>query len=171
LLSNINPDFSLVIDSFADPVGWFGPNGAAVRDDLLRDTLKTAFADVRSLLGPDVGTWRWGTLSMQEFVHPLGGPNVGPTPVGGSYHTVRPSMYHPWNHRLIVGATFKMALDVGGWDNSLAINAPGQSGDERSPHYQDLVSTYTAGGAFPLLYSRTEVERHAAQRIRLVPSR
>lgn len=171
MLRSINPDFSLVIDSLADPVGWFGPNGVAVRDELLLSTLKTAFADVRSQQGPDPATWQWGRVHMQEFVHPLGGPNVGPTPIGGSYHTIHPSFYHPLNHRQIVGATFKMSLDVGRWDNSLAINAPGQSGDERSPHYQDLMPTYTAGSAFPLLYSRAEVEKHADQRIRLVPSR
>ncbi|WP_018681860.1 penicillin acylase family protein [Actinokineospora enzanensis] len=171
MVRNINPDFSLVIASFADPVRWFGPDGAAVRDDLLRTTLKTAFADVRAQLGPDTATWQWGRMHLQEFVHPLGAPNVGPTPIGGSYHTIHPSFYNPMTHRQVIGATFKMSLDVGGWDNSLAINAPGQSGDERSRHYRDLMPTYTAGRAFPLLYSRSEVEKHADRRIRLVPSR
>jgi penicillin G amidase len=168
--STINPDFSLVIDSFAHPDDWFGPNGAAARDALILSTLKDAFADVRSTLGPDPATWRWGRLSFVRFDHPLGVPSVGPVPTGGSYHTIHPSMYHPVTHQQIIGATFKMALDVGGWDNSLAINAPGQSGDERSPHYQDLLPDYTAGEAFPLLYSRTEIEKHAEQRFRLVPA-
>ena len=171
LVRTINPDFSLVIASFADPAGWLGPDGAAVRDKLILDTLPLAFRDVAGKLGTDPSTWRWGSLHYQEFVHPLGGPNVGPTPVGGSYHTIHPSFFHPLTYQQIIGATFKMALDVGNWNGSSAINAPGQSGDPRSPHYSDLNALWASGGAFPLLYSRSEVERNLDVRIRLEPAR
>ena len=171
LVRTINPDFSLVIASFVDPAGWLGPDGAAVRDKLILDTLPLAFRDVAGKLGPDPSTWRWGSLHYQEFVHPLGGPNVGPTPVGGSYHTIHPSFFHPLTYQQIIGATFKMALDVGNWNGSSAINAPGQSGDPRSPHYSDLNALWASGGAFPLLYSRSEVERNLDVRIRLEPAR
>ncbi|WAL68616.1 penicillin acylase family protein [Amycolatopsis cynarae] len=170
LARTINPDFSLIISSFADPSSWLGPDGAAVRDKLILDTLPLAFRDVAGKLGTDPSAWRWGALHYQEFVHPLGGPNVGPTPVGGSYHTVHPSFYHPLTYQQIIGATFKMALDVGNWDGSYTINAPGQSGDPRSPHYRDLYELWASGGTFPLLYSRPEVERNLDVRIRLVPS-
>ncbi|TDF92495.1 penicillin acylase family protein [Arthrobacter terricola] len=36
--------------------------------------------------------------------------------------------------------------------------APGQSGDPRSPHYADLLSTWANGESFPLLYSRSAIE-------------
>jgi penicillin amidase len=62
-----------------------------------------------------------------------------------------------------------MVLDVGQWDNSRAINAPGQSGDPRSPHYRDLAERWRSGEYFPLLYSRAQVERYAASRITLRP--
>jgi penicillin G amidase len=170
LASNINPDVSMVIDAFADPAAWLGPDGAAVRDKLILDTLPVAFRDVASQLGTDTSTWRWGSLHHQEFKHPLGGPNVGPTPVGGSYHTIHPSFFHPLTYAQIIGATFKMALDVGNWNGSAAINAPGQSGDPRSPHYSDLNGLWASGGSFPLLYSRSEVERNLDVRIRLEPA-
>jgi len=141
-----------------------------VRDKLILDTLPLAFRDVAGKLGPDPAAWRWGSLHYQEFVHPLGGPNVGPTPVGGSYHTIHPSFFHPLTYQQIIGATFKMALDVGNWNGSSAINAPGQSGDPRSPHYRDLNDLWASGGAFPLLYSRSEVERNLDVRIRLEPA-
>ncbi|MEJ0064985.1 MAG: penicillin acylase family protein [Caulobacteraceae bacterium] len=38
----------------------------------------------------------------------------------------------------INGASFRMVVDVGDWDNSRIINSPGQSGDPASPHYDDL---------------------------------
>jgi penicillin amidase len=170
LASNVNPDVSLLIASFADPAKWLGPDGAAVRDKLILDTLPVAFRDVAGLLGTDTSTWHWGSLHHQEFKHPLGSPNVGPNPVGGSYHTIHPSFFHPLTYAQIIGATFKMALDVGNWNGSAAINAPGQSGDPRSPHYSDLNALWASGGSFPLLYSRGEVERNLDVRIRLEPA-
>jgi penicillin amidase len=63
-----------------------------------------------------------------------------------------------------------MVVDVGNWDSSRAMNAPGQSGDPRSAHYGDLFSSWVAGDSFPLLYSRAAVEAHAETRIRLRPA-
>jgi penicillin amidase len=62
-----------------------------------------------------------------------------------------------------------VVVDVGEWDNSLAMNAPGQSGDLRSPHYSDLFPEWAADQAFPLLYSREKVEADTRQRILLEP--
>jgi len=63
-----------------------------------------------------------------------------------------------------------MVVDVGEWDNSVAITTPGQSGDPRSPHYRDLVERWQADEYVPLLYSRTAIERHTERRITLVPA-
>ncbi len=60
-------------------------------------------------------------------------------------------------------------IDVGDWDASVAMNAPGQSGDPRSPHYRDLFADWAADGAFPLLYGRAAVERNTTQVIMLRP--
>jgi penicillin amidase len=170
LVRTINPDLSLVIESLAAPDDWFGDNGAAIRDKLLLDTLGQAFAGVSAQLGADPASWHWGTVHHVEFAHPLGGPNVGPIPVGGSYHTIHPSFFNPFTYQQIIGATFKMVLDVGNWDASYAINAPGQSGDERSAHYSDLSGLWSSGGSFPLLYTQAEIQRNAAARMRLVPA-
>jgi penicillin amidase len=58
---------------------------------------------------------------------------------------------------------------VGNWDASLAVNTPGQSGVPDSPHYRDLAGQWRSGAYFPLLYSRSEVERNAETRIVLLP--
>jgi penicillin amidase len=63
-----------------------------------------------------------------------------------------------------------MVLDVGNWDNSRAVNYPGESGDPYSPHYRDLAGKWLNGTYFPLLYSREAVEKQTEKRIHLLPS-
>ena len=54
-------------------------------------------------------------------------------------------------------------------DNSRMTNAPGQSGDPRSPFYDNLLEGWATEGSFPLLYSRDKVLAHAAITIKLTP--
>jgi penicillin amidase len=62
-------------------------------------------------------------------------------------------------------------VDVGRWDNSWAVNHPGQSGDPASSHYRDLVQLWLKGDYFPLQYTRPAVEKVTEHRIVLVPAR
>jgi penicillin amidase len=62
-----------------------------------------------------------------------------------------------------------MVLDVGQWDNSVAVSVPGQSGDPSSPHYRDLFPLWLSGQYFPLLYSRSAIEQAAERKILLEP--
>ncbi|MFD5393504.1 penicillin acylase family protein [Streptomyces sp. NPDC127097] len=168
---SIDLDLRLVNDSFVRPDDWFGANGARKRDELLLGTLPKAYTEVASKLGADESAWRWGAMHIHVFIHPLGGPNVGPTERGGTFDTVCASYFHypDYPYAEVVGATFKMAIDVGGWDNSRVINAPGQSGDQRSKHYSDLHAKWSAGEYFPLLYSEQAIERNGGMRILLEP--
>jgi len=161
-------DARLLVDALENPERWFGPGGTAVRDELLATTLAAAYREVAGRLGADPRVWKWGALQYTEFAGP-GGANVGPFPRGGSAYTVDASTYDPSTYQQSSGASFKMVLDVGQWDNSRAVNAPGQSGDPRSPHYRDLAERWRSGEYFPLLYSRAQVERYAASRITLRP--
>ena len=49
-------------------------------------------------------------------------------------------------------------MDVGDWDKSLCINAPGQSGDPGSAHYADLAPIWAKGDCVPLLFSAASIE-------------
>jgi penicillin amidase len=148
------------------------------RTDLLLSTLADADETCRSLLGPDPKSWRWGALHHGYFEHPLsaGLPgaaawrDVGPLPKGGSGSTVMNTRYRPSDFRLLGGASFRMVLDVGNWDGSWFINAPGQSGDPRSPHYDDLAPLWAGRRYLPLLYSREAVDSAAELRITLRPA-
>jgi penicillin amidase len=48
-------------------------------------------------------------------------------------------------------------------------NAPGQSGDPRSPFYDNLLEGWAEDGSFPLLYSREKVLEHKEFSIQLRP--
>lgn len=155
-----------------------GDSPRRARDEALLDSLASAFADVSERLGPDPAAWRWGDLHQIELRHPLSAhlpddirrlADVGPAERGGSGDTVGNTSYgDDFNQRS--GASFRMVIDVGNWDASVAMNNPGQSGDPRSPHYRDLFEPWANDEAFPLLYTRPAILEAAEARIELIPA-
>jgi penicillin amidase len=95
--------------------------------------------------------------------------NTGPVPKHGGRSTVNASPYRTTDFRQIGGPSARLVVDVGNWDNSKAVNHPGQSGDPGNPHYRDLAPLWRAGQYFPLLYSREAVENVTEKKIELVP--
>jgi penicillin amidase len=69
----------------------------------------------------------------------------------------------------VSGASYREILDTSDWDQSVAVNTPGQSGQPGSPHYSDLMELWDAGHYFPLLYSRKAVESETTDRLVLQP--
>ena len=140
---------------------------------LLRRTLDAAFAECAERLGADPAGWRWGALHHGAFPHPLHRvadlPGVAALPKGGSGSTPMAAGYRLPDFRVTHGASFRMVVDVGDWDASRCINAPGQSGDPRSPHYADLAPLWAAGDYVPMLYSRQAVDEATELLIRLTP--
>ena len=140
---------------------------------LLATTLEAAYTDCAARMGDDPSKWAWGRLHHGAFPHPLHRvadlPGVAALPKGGSGSTVMAATYRLSDFRVTHGASFRMAVDVGNWDASMAINAPGQSGDPRSPHYADLAPIWAAGEYVPMLYSRAAVDAATEQVIRLIP--
>jgi penicillin amidase len=142
------------------------------------DSLASPLAEIEKRLGPDPARWQWGQLHQAVFEHPLAARvddaarprlTVGAWPIGGSGATPMATGYRSTDYQLTGGASFRMVADVGNWDASVAINAPGQSGDPASPHYRDLAPLWAQGRYFPLAYSRQAVERAARIRIELRP--
>jgi penicillin amidase len=147
---------------------------ATAPKELVRSTLKDAVTETERLLGDDMTTWAWGRLHHAEPKHPLAfllgdeAPSAGPAPRGGSGDTVGATTYTP-DFRQTAGATFRLVVDVGSWDDSVAMNSPGQSGVPTSPHHHDLFESWAADEAFPLLYSREAVEKNLGERLLLTP--
>lgn len=94
---------------------------------------------------------------------------VGPRPKSGSSETVGLAAPSPTTGVEVTGASFRIVVDVGRWDNSFAINSPGQDGDPRSEHYSDLYETWLSDGYFPLIYSSEALAEHVVRTISIRP--
>ncbi|MCE4537454.1 penicillin acylase family protein [Pelomonas sp. P7] len=171
-------DAGLLLQTLEQPASALGVGATARRDRLLEASLAAAWDELGRLAGPDTTAWRWDRLHSVQFMHPLANAfdeatrarlNVGPFPKQGGSDTVNVSAYDPATLREIGGPSLRIVLDVGQWDNSRAVNTPGQSGDPASPHYRDLAPLWLKGEYFPLLYSRPKVEAATERRIELLP--
>ena len=160
------------------PDAALGEDPPSARAEVLLASLRAAVEEITDRLGPDMDAWRWGDLHHARFVPAaasLAEGNArermihGPAPLPGSAYTVRAATYDMADFHAITGASFRMVVDVGAWDNSLVINSPGQSGDPDSPHYGDLFSLWAAGDYVPMLFSRPAVQAAAERVLRLVP--
>ena len=89
-------------------------------------------------------------------------------PRGGSGNTTNNTRFDQ-DFLVTGGASYRMVVDVGNWDAATMTNAPGQSGDPRSPFYDNLLEGWAKDGSFPLIYSREQVEEHTAITIKLTP--
>ncbi|WP_304218822.1 penicillin acylase family protein [Phenylobacterium aquaticum] len=172
-------DIAAVTAYLQHPDAALGPDPAAARDAVLLDSLSATLDELATRMGPDLTTWSWGRLHVAEFHHaltPLAGPaqraamSAGPAPMGGTALSPMAATWREDDFHLTAGASFRMVLDVGGWDNSRVINTPGQSGDPDSPHYRDLFPLWVSGQYAPLVYSRAAVEAATERVITLTPA-
>jgi len=160
------------------PDGALGDDPEAARDELLLASLRSALDEIAERLGPDMATWSWGALHRAHFVPAaahLADPDLreamshGPVAIPGSAYTPCAATFRMEDFAAINGSSFRMVVDVGAWDNSRVMNAPGQSGDPKSPHYNDLFPLWAEGKYVPMLYSRQAVDRAARLVIQLTP--
>ncbi|NOU49807.1 penicillin acylase family protein [Pseudoalteromonas sp. JBTF-M23] len=143
---------------------------------LITNTLLACASDSANLTTP------WGQNHTARLVHPL-------TPLlpeayhsyfnpwqdlqrGGSMDTVNAN-WHAYNltkdFSTVAGTTWRMVIDVGQWDNSRVMNAPGQSGDPNSPFYQNLATQWAADESIPLFYSSHLIDENTVEQIKLMP--
>lgn len=149
------------------PDDRFGADPAAARDAILLSSLGAAYAEMKTLLGPDPQGWAWGKLHHAYFQHPLAflmpeetakAWSIGPVPHAGSAVTPMHTGYRGTDFRTMMGSSFRLVVDLADLDRSVTINTPGQSGDPNSPHYRDLFAKWAAGDYVPLPYSAAAVE-------------
>jgi penicillin amidase len=162
-----------VIAYLNHPDTRLGPDPEVARRDLLLESLGNAMEDLKQRLGPDMTTWHWGRLHTMTFIPSvarLADPALKArlalpmVELPGSQDSPRAAAFDAPDFSVVAGASVRMVLDVGDWDRSVTINAPGQSGNPASAHYGDLLAPWTKGAYVPLLYSRSAIE-HATERI------
>ncbi len=142
-------------------------------------TLQSAWQDTVEKLGPDSDAWQWGHLHKIALQHPLlhiANPElaekmrVNAYPRGGSANTTNNNGFGNDSFDVRSGASFRIVMDVGNWDEAKMTNVPGQSGDPRSRFYDNLLENWATDSHVPLLFSRERVEEGAVKRITLVPA-
>jgi penicillin amidase len=133
------------------------------RRQLAEEALGTAINQLEAEQGADWNSWRYDRLRHTEFPHWVTEAyDIPPVPRPGDYTTV--------NLTGQSGASFREIIDLSDWDNSVATNVPGQSGQPGGPHYDDLVALWATGEYFPLLFSREAVVENTANLLTLRPA-
>ena len=146
--------------------------------NIIAASLVTAYAETKAVLGDEPSMWRWGALHEMRFQHPL--LHLANAELaqqmqypayarGGSGFTTNSTSFSARDLLVRAGASYRQVIDVGNWDAATMTNAPGQSGDPRSPFYGNLLKGWAEEGAFPLLFSREKVLAHKAITIQLSP--
>jgi len=148
----------------------------ASRDQLLADALRAARLELEKLFGPDTAQWEWGKFHTVHFRHAVDQQpgakdlfDLGPLARPGDEYTVNATGMDDGSWKQVSGASYREILDTSNWDQSVAVNTPGQSGQPGSPHYSDLLPLWDAGRYFPLVYSRKAVENVTTDRLVLQP--
>jgi penicillin amidase len=178
-VASLQDDWELenVLEFLSDPSPQvFGTDAVAGRNEVLLQTLESAWKQTEQLLGTDPQKWSWGRLHTIQFLHSLDRLpdaaallDLGPLSRPGDGDTVNAT----WADKKFEqegGASYREILDTGDWDHSLAVNTPGQSGQPGSSHYSDLLPLWDKGEYFPLHYSRKAVEMNARDRLMLAPN-
>ena len=62
------------------------------------------------------------------------------------------------NLRQSSGASFRVVIDTKDWDNSIATNSPGQSGNPNSNFYRNLYEDWANDRFFELYYSKEKIK-------------
>jgi penicillin amidase len=149
------------------------------RDRVLLESLREALADLKVLMGTDMKKWRWGAIHVVEFNHSLAGSEplkvlFNPNSVarnGDGFTVGNTGGGKAENFQQRTGASYRHILDLADWDRSVGTSVPGQSGQPRSPHYADLIDYWGENRYFPLLFSRSQIEKNTKNKLMLVPSK
>lgn len=172
-------DIQSVLAVLEHPQEWFGGDAAETCRQIVESTLGGAWRDCRSRLGDDPAQWQWGKVHRLRLDHAVAAAfpemsaelDIEPIEVGGTGSTPMYGSYRPGDFVNITGPSVRLVMDVGGWDNSLFVNLPGQSGDPASAHYRDLTQAWLNGEYMQLAYSQPAVDGVTASRVLLVPGK
>jgi penicillin amidase len=174
----IQPPLTQIIRWMNQPDLVYKENALSQRDLLLAQTWATALDDLAKQLGPKLTDWAYGQAAYKHIAlqHPLSKwvdaqtqqqIDLGPLPRGGYAHT--PAANGSGNNQT-AGASFRMVTDLADWDLTQMTNTPGQSGDPRSPFYQNLFEDWAKDRYFPAYFSNKKIKKHSVEQVMFKPS-
>ena len=166
-----------VIDWIVQPDAKFGAQPLLGRNQFLSDAFEAAVSDLEQRLGDDMTQWQYGQEKNKhtQINHALGAVvndsmadqlNVGPLPRGGNGYTPGSTGN---NLKQSSGASFRMIVNTGDWDDAVGTNGPGQSGDPSSPFYNNLFQPWAKDQYFPVYFSRGKIDSVAVRTTHFQP--
>ncbi|MCE7792590.1 penicillin acylase family protein [Salipaludibacillus sp. CUR1] len=139
-----------------------------------RETFYEAVEMAKELQGNQPGSWAWGERHQLEFDHPLGSVwplqlffNLGSWETGGSGATPGAMGYDTETGITNHAAGWRFIGDLSSVNGFFDVMVPGQSGQWRSPHYDDQIDTWVEGGYYPMIYDKAE--RNDMNRVVFIP--
>ncbi len=124
------------------------------RDDIVYRSLHEAVMSLRSRLGREMKSWRWGEIHTVTLRHPLGLQkpldtifNLGPYPFPGGATTLVSGEYRYGDpFAVFIGPSYRQIFDMSAMNEARVIMPPGQSGQVLSGHFDDQVHLWLMGG-------------------------
>ena len=182
-----NIPLNMTIRVLSDPnSGWLDTSGgsyAEKRNSIIRQSMTETIDELNARFNDSpVDFWRWGTLHMVKFVHPLGIVsaldrtfNIGPYEVGGDQTTVNNSTYSfadaykKGTYDDVVGTSMRMITDLSDMDHTFSVNSTGQSGQPLHPNYEDQSRLWVFGDYKIVIMNESEMVHDKYKLLLLIP--
>lgn len=168
-----------LLDWIITPDDRFGSNPILGRDQFLSKAFNKGIKYLEETLGDDLNNWQYGQEKFKHtyMAHALGKfvneetkakLDIGPLPRGGNAYTPGST---GGNNRQSSGASFRMIVNTGNWDDAVSTNGPGQSGNPESPFYSNLFEPWAKDQYFPVYYSRIKIDSVTVNKTLLNPKK
>jgi penicillin amidase len=175
--SNISMEKTL--DLLINPNQTLGEDPESKRNELIKSTFSSAVEKMAKDFGENIDDWKYGHagfkhIELKHSMDPMLSEeeklmfNTSLKPRGGNSYTLNNTS---GNNSQTHGASFRIIVDTGNFDEALGCNSPGQSGDPRDPHYKDLFNLWASNEYFPVYFSRKKIEANAGRKITLRPEK
>ena len=149
------------------------------RNNFLKKVFISSLQDLKNRLGDNVDDWIYGQsnykhIKISHLLDDIVNDSIGKIisfktyPRGGNGYTPG-STSSSLNQSS--GASFRVIIDTKDWDNSIATNSPGQSGNPESPFYRNLYESWANDEYFKLLYSKSLIEKNSYNNIVYYPKK
>jgi penicillin G amidase len=139
------------------------------RDDILREALVNARAEITTKMAREPSNWQWGRLHKLTLTNQTLGKsgigvvdklfNRGPYELGGGSSIVDATSWDAAEgYKVTSTPSMRMVVDLSDFDKSRWINLTGVSGHAFSSNYTDQTDLWVRGETLPWAYTRGAVE-------------
>ncbi|GAA3551001.1 penicillin acylase family protein [Kribbella ginsengisoli] len=139
------------------------------RDDILREALVNARAEITTKMAREPSNWQWGRLHKLTLTNQTLGTsgigvvdklfNRGPYELGGGSSIVDATSWDAAEgYKVISTPSMRMVVDLSDFDKSRWINLTGVSGHAFSSNYIDQTKLWVRGETLPWAFTRGAVE-------------